>query len=896
MTGYLPIFAQIGGEVEVNVNELSFSRQNGYDVIRWNGGADKIRQTGAPELPVILKTYVIPLEARLTGIDVSVSNRMPVDGTFTPYPVQQPIPIDTETGGVEFTQPDTSIYQGTEIYPKAKAQIVADYNEMGFHLVTVQLHPVEYDPVSHQLFVSRLNFSLQYMAGSDGIQSQQQSVRRANAIKKVIRSMVDNPENVDGFTNSKVKLVGGIMPDVQTRAASSSMSIDVIQEQVPDYIIITNNELRSEFQRLANWKTQKGVPTLIKDVESIGQEYQGSDLAEKVHFYLQECYRKWGAGLFVLLGGDTNIVPERLYWSTYDAPYGFYPSDAYYVDLNSSWNANKNHLYRETGDGMKKDRLCYLGRASVENAEEAKNFINKVLLYEKMENVNTNYLMNHLAVSAYISKDEFTGKLDNDGKESINDYLSQYPQINKWYLFDHYNCTCSLHGDKTMYHSGQELNKAHFLSALQDGGDSGLDHFHIVYHMDHSHPSALGTSSKDKHESIYIQDVDNLNNGDYPLIMISGGCKPARFTEDCIAEHFLTNPLGGAVAFIGNGDVGWSTEYKQYKKFLTSLYDDGFQQLGVLFGSMFQNYRDDYYRLHLLGDPEMPVWSAVPQELEVNVTPSQIEAGTNTITVQISNLPAGEEATVCLMKDAEAYTVVTVNDTKPHSFTFTPKTPGEMAVTVTAHNFIPFEKTVLVSVNNGNLLSIESINNFGGYVQAGMEPDFDIVLKNNGKTPARNVTVTLTSTSPYVEILNGTIDYGTINTGQAKSGNGMFRVKISTGAPEVTRNEWNAPCFYLTMKKDGTDMADVDTFKVDLKHYKFRIASLSLSSNSVLEPGGRIEMELNVENLGNITPSALNWSITPLAPSKVKVDWVASSTCICTLSEDYVPESSWPSM
>ena len=50
-----------------------------------------------------------------------------------------------------------------------------------------------------------------------------------------------------------------------------------------------------------------------KNVESIQKEYQGSDLAEKIHSYLQECYRKWGAGLFVLLGGDINIIPTRYY-------------------------------------------------------------------------------------------------------------------------------------------------------------------------------------------------------------------------------------------------------------------------------------------------------------------------------------------------------------------------------------------------------------------------------------------------------------------------------------------------------------------------------------------------------------------------------------------------------
>ena len=300
----------------------------------------------------------------------------------------------------------------------------------------------------------------------------------------------------------------------------------------------------------------------------------------------------------------------------------------------------------------------------------------------------------------------------------------------------------------------------------------------------------------------------------------------------------------------------------------------------------------DYYRLHLLGDPEMPVWSAVPQKLEVNVTPTQIEAGTNTITVQITNLLAGEEATVCLMKDAEAYAVVTINDTKPHSFTFSPKTSGEMKVTVTARNFLPLEKTVPVSVNSGNLLSVGQINDFEGYVLAGMGQDFDIVLKNNGKTAARNVTATLSSSSPYVTILNETVDYGTINAGQIKSGNGKFTVKISEDAPEATRNEWNAPCFYLMMKKDGTDIVDVDTFKVDLKHYKFRIANLSIASGSSLKPGGQLAMDLNVDILGDATSLVLNWEIIPLNPSQVKIIKITSFACLCSLTNAYVPGSS----
>lgn len=893
LAGYMAVRAQISGQAEVNVNDLSFSKQDGYDVIRWNGGDYKIQQAGAPELPVILKTYVVPLEAKLTRVEVSVSNRMAVNGNFMPYPVQPPIPITEKQDEVKFTQPDASIYQGTEVYPKIKAQIVADYNEMGYHLVTVQLHPVEYDPVSQKLFVSHLNFVLRYdMVGVDGVQSQKQSVRRANAIKKVIRSMVDNPEDVDVFTSSKVKLVGEAVMDVQTRVASASMPIDVIQEQIPDYIIITNNKLKGEFQRLADWKTQKGVPTLVKDVESIGKEYQGSDLAEKIHTYLQECYHKWGAGLFVLLGGDTNIIPARCYiYSNVE-----YPSDAYYTDLESDWNANKNHIYKETGDGMNMDRLCYLGRASVEDIEEAKTFINKVLMYEKMENVSTEYLMNHLAISAYISKDESKDSLYNDGKESINGYLSHYPQITKWYLFDHYNCTCPRHHDKTMYHSGQELNKEHFLSALQDGGDSGLDHFHIVYHMDHSHPRALGASSKDKHESIYIQDVNNLINGDYPLIMISGGCKPAKFTEDCIAEHFLTNPLGGAVAFIGNANDGYADETYQYNNFLAALYRKHIYHIGTILNQMI-NYNDfstihEYYRLHLLGDPEMPVWSAVPQKLEVYVTPTQIAAGTNTITVQITNLPAGEEATVCLMKDAEAYTVVTINDTKPHSFTFNPKTSGEMKVTVTARNYIPFEKSIPVSRPEENLITIAEIRNFSGTLRTGGTANLDICLKNDGKDRAFDVTAKLSTSSPYITMINDSVYYGEVSgTYYPVPGQTQFSFKIAEDAPEIGRYEWNAVCFYLTISRRGTDAVNVDTFKVDLKQNKqklFRIMIRRTSDGDLIPEAGE-KVTLSVAKRTEGITSDMTCSVVSLDTTTATVNKrnATSTTAFINISNKY---------
>ena len=854
--------AQIGGEVHITPNELSFEQKEGFDLISWKDNSHTTQKVGAPQLPVDVRTFVVPLNVKVTGVNVSVKQREAVEGNFLPFPIQPATPIDGK-GIVDFIEPDSAIYQGTELFPQNHAEIIADYNEMGYHLVTIQLCPVEFDPVTHKIYLKSLEFSLQYeTCAATGIQPQQQTIRRANAIRKMIQSMVENPEDVDKFMNRDVEIVGS-MPKIQTRA-NSAMIVDAVKEQIPDYIIITNGTLMEEFRRLAEWKTQKGVPTLVKDIESIENDYRGSDLAEKVHAYLQECYQKWGAGLFVLLGGDVNIVPARCYVDENEE----YPSDAYYCDLNSDWNANKNHLYMENGDGMKKERLCYVGRASVENVEETENFIDKILAYEKMEvnNIDKNYLMNHLAISAYISKDEITGDLSYGGQNDIDDYLADYPQIHKWYLFDHYNCKCPMHSPTRTFSSGQELNRNNFLSALQNGGPSGLKHFHIVYHMDHSNPRNLGTSSLDKHEYIYVQDVDNLENKDYPFIMISGGCKPAKFTEDCIAEHFLTNDQGGAVAFIGNANVGYSSEHYQYDNFLKALYDDDISRLGEIFGRMTNNQpgfnkKEDYYRLQLLGDPEMPVWSTVPQDLNVTVTPTQIEAGQNIITVQVNNLPSGTEATICLKKDVEAYCIMTVNDTQPHQFSFSPKTSGEMTVTVTAHDFRPFQKVIPVAKHGNTMITIADIPDFSGKVYAGGTYNLNIRLINDGRGRGVDVRAKLSSPSPYITIINDSSFYGEVTGIYNKiPGQTPFTFQVSKDAPEIARYDWNAVCFYLTSYRrsansNDIDTVDVDTFKVDIAKYSREIKSVYIYTTTdgdlIPEPGERVTLRFLTTGSGS---------------------------------------------
>nr|WP_253952468.1 C25 family cysteine peptidase [Xylanibacter muris] len=661
---------------------------------------------------------------------------------------------------------------------------------------------------------------------------------------------------------------------------------------------------------MRNGRHKKECLPIIKDTESIGKEYEGADLPEKIHNYLKECYKRWGSGLFVLLGGDTNIVPVRQYHGSTEERKSFdhNPSDFYYADLESDWNTNRNHIYAERGvDYVRGTILCFVGRAPVENKTETTIFINKVLAYEKMNStsIDKSYLMNHLAVYGYTVKDSSSPPLHGSGKEAIDHYLATYTKLNKWYLFDHYNCKCNQHDDKTQYSTGEELNRNSFISALNNGGNSGLNHFHIVYHMDHSHPEYMGASKKDKSEQIFISDVDELANGKHLHIIISGGCNPANFEYDCIAKHFINNSNGGAVAFIGNANNGYAYEHAQYKCFLNSIYKENIINLGMILNKLATdtNYPSDSesstpdnLRLHLLGDPEMPVWSAVPQELDVSVTPPDITTGKNKIKVRIENLPEGEEATVCLMKDAEAYTSVVVSDTKEHSFSFTPKTGGKMKITVTARNFIPKVFNIPIKFNHANQMSISRIKNFKGRIGTGNTVDLNIVLKNTGRQTANNVIARLTTQSPYINIQNDRLAYNTIDMGSEKEINERFKVSVAPDAPEIMRNDWNSVCFYLDIINEETGTVDIDTFRVDIVSHKARIDKISRriidSKYAIPLAGDKIELDLSYVLLGkdiegNKTISnRITWKAVSENPN-IQNLMILNSVCSFNISENY---------
>ncbi|GHT76013.1 hypothetical protein FACS189463_0250 [Bacteroidia bacterium] len=501
-----------------------------------------------------------------------------------------------------------------------------------------------------------------------------------------------------------------------------------------------------------------------------------------------------------------------------------------------------------------------------------------------------NYLKNNLYADAYLEMSS-NGALYNFFLNSIKSYntTTYVPSyINKKYICDNADCSGSTSRYGTSgstcsggQHNGDiELNKNNFLSALNTGANLGVGKFHFIYHLDHSGASGIGVSSKDKGESIVRSDFDNLSNGVSYQILYSGGCNPANFQYDCIAKHYIINSNGG-VAFIGNTDSGYQFEYPQLRYFLAAIYNPILKRYDI--GCAFQNSAFNYsfngntWRLHLLGDPEMQVWTNTPSTFNVTV-PTAITANTSSINVNVSglNLPAGEKARICVQKGTEVYETSEISTNGAHTIPLALETAGTLYVTVTAHNYFPVEKTVTVNtstapnpvissvnfIDDGTSGSIgTSIGNGNGQNDAGETIRLQAVIRNNGINTATGLTATLTCNSDSITITNASATLGNLASGASVTG--QFLYQINKDMHERLSNSQNPVTLQLNITSSNglswTKPFNIDVFTIELKQ---RNKIIITPSNGNFGANTPVTFNIELQNTGQAPTTKLNAVLT----------------------------------
>ncbi len=697
-------------------DDLSFSKWNQFDQIAFSEG-DAIRDVGKPQLPIVARRILLPAGARFLSLEVVPLDSIVISGTYRIFPAQKPR-ILSNKGPIPWQSPNPDVYTSNTPFPQFLAQTEGVYSFFSRRFAEVLLYPLRYYPRSGKLILfTKIQVTLHYKLGTSSANDHLISPTLPPDVRKGMQKF---------FGQESIFPTEGITEQENTS-----------QNSIP-YLIITDESFVDAFRPLAEWKTKKGLRTKILTTQYISGKYYGRDLAEKIRACIG-FYHQYRGTLWVLLGGDTRFVPLRYAWAMdceahYATNENNIPADIYFSDLDGIWDANKNGIFGEVRDRINLYPDVFVGRFSANSEEGIQTMVHKVLTYEKNPPLDYTTRMLFLAMILWDSPYTDSG----EGKNYIGDTFvpEQFKPITKLYQS-----------------RGNE--------SVQSATDAMNSGYNIVNHDGHAWYNSMGMG-----EGYFgLWDADHLVNAPNYSILFSIGCWPGAFDKDCMAEHLTRNPNGGMVAFIGNSRYGWgspgnpkfgySDRFDQ--QFFRQIFVEKVSHIGEAlalakaslapFARRENVYRWCEYEINLFGDPEMPVWTNTPKKLAVEL-PDKMVPDSSLLTVTVRDSATGEtipNARVCVYQKGHVYNTGFTGTTGQFSFFLKGATADTtLSLTVTAPNFLPYERDLAVRVAGAFVRVVNAqIDDAAGNGDGILNPDETVhlkgFLKNFGTRAAENV-------------------------------------------------------------------------------------------------------------------------------------------------------------
>jgi uncharacterized repeat protein (TIGR01451 family) len=667
----------------------------------------------------------------------------------------------------------------------------------GFRVHAVRLSPFRRDPGTGDLILAReLDVELDLAPGSAGageVRRLRPSPDADETFLRALRAMVANPDDIPEASAARAPAsgAGGFAPEELPSVEGSGV----------DMVIVTSAALAPGFQPLADWKTAKGVPAVVRTVEWIEANYPaGRDQPERVRMFLRDAYEKWGVYL-VLLGGDAHIMAPRLAWDTYFWGGRDIATDQYFACLDGDWNADGDHLWGEgvtlsaPGDDADLYPDVFVGRIPVEDSLQVATAVAKSLLYDKAPPVG--YVEDHLALGEVLFPSSWEFGVDSlsvialDGKTLIVDSLSsQVPPA--WTATE-------------LYQSDNTENRALALAALNAG-------HHLVSIMGHGDAFKFSVGNG-PNPQIQIADTDALANGDRLMVVVATACNPNEFDLECQGESFLNNPNGGAIAVFGPSRADFPYSAASFHATMYAMiFGNGITRLGAanqlcrlryVPNSLNDSTADRWTSLTkmLMGDPELRIWTQEPEGLVVSHAGS-VPLGTPglTVTVQDSSFTAVAGALVCVSDGAGTYSRGLTDGAGMVTLPLTSTQTGTLDVVATLAEHRPHESTVTLGAAAGAHLApiSESIDDDGsgsssgngdGVLDAGETIELGLTVRNGGTATATGASVQGTieagGSATFDLLYGGVADPSKVFVGPGRVNPGAIPFTLDFASPAI---------------------------------------------------------------------------------------------------------------
>lgn len=813
---------------------------------------------GSPNLPTESRMMAIPNGAQANLHVVHYDTEIIPNVNIAPA---LRIQAEGEEPDMEYRK-DMKVYGKNAFYPENPFVMGESYIR-GVNAVTVAITPFQYNPVTKELRVfTNIDLSVTY-EGGDGHFGEDR-----------LRSPYWDPILAAELMNYDQ------LPVIDYEARMQQWLRDGADGA--EYLIITpNNDAWAPYaQQLKEYRMQQGILT---EVYRLDQMPATTTDAMKAWFH--NAYHTWDiAPVAVCMLGDHNtnmnqgIPAESVFHSS---SYGNCITDNRYADAQGNDNLPD----------------MVFSRLVAQNASELPVFVSKQIDYESNPNMDASFYNAPITALGWqterwfqICSEVFGGYMRNHGynPQRINCIYSGTPG-SSWSSNQNTNMVVSYFGP-----SGQNYIPN---SPAEMGGWTGGTPEQVVQavnngtfwvqHRDHGLDEGWGEPA------VRNQHIDQMNNvGKLPFVM-SINCETGMFdytgsNGNCFTEKWMRRTYNGenagAVGVISPTQVSYSFVNDAYVWGVYDLFDGNFMPtygpyqpaapqtdnwrpaFGNVAGKYFlaqsswpynTNSKSITYTMFTAHcDAFLRIYTQVPQTMTVDHMNVQL-AGLNTFQF---TAPAG--TVVALTKgegeNLEIVAVATATGSLQTIEIPAQVPPTVLHLTATGQNYLRYEADIDVIPADGPYLIIDeyALINQATQINFGDQTGLDIQLKNVGNSQAPAGTMTITTESEYVTIINDNVAFGAINSNAAESLPEAFTFTVSDQVPNKTPIE-----FVITITSGD------DTYEnhVTLKAYapEFEIGNVSLlelngNGNGRLDSGETFQLTFPIENKGNADSWAVN--------------------------------------
>ncbi len=651
------------------------------------------------------------------------------------------------------------------------------------------------------------------------------------------------------YTNIRLKIsfIGGDILETQRVIAKDFSTVweEFIARTVinyPDYLrgvpplpiyydIFYNGQAQTVANKLAQWKKKKGYKVRMWNASG----WSASAINDTIR-------TRTPIATFLVIIGDPNSSTIALPPSATGSSSGD-QTDLYYAEVNES--------------GYLPD--MFNARISILDTVQGNTVVNKAIRWEQANfgSAGYNWLKRACFIAGYDGSYQGVGMATN------------------WYcrnLLVPYGYTV----DTLVYASGEQEGR---VVAQINAGRAWM-----IYTAHGSQTSwAVGYSG-----DFNVTELTNLTNNLNMYCFPAGHCcltGDYQYSSNCFGETWDRLEGKGGICYYGSvPSTYWDEDDWLQRRYFDAIYTDSisgrlyetgrFTQWGLYWiethtSSSLKRYYFEAY--HLFNDPSLDFWTDIPQNLTVSHN-TVVYPGNQSFSVTVTGggNPQQNALVCCWIKNQspEMHVSAYTNSSGVATLNINPLTPGDtMYVTVTRHNFIPYQGYALVVSPSGPYVvsATTILNDQGGNGQAnpGEVINFGVYAKNIGVNTAQGVYGRMSESDPYITMSIDSSWYGNILPNDSVLSNPYYRFTIANNCPNNHTVSFDLD-FYDASSNHWLSHPIVTVYAPVLTYVSDTV--VGGNNNGMLDPNETANLVVTIKNEGGATASNITGVLRESSP------------------------------